>query len=297
MSNNYPPNQPPPGGSYPPPAGPYSTTPLPGGYPQDPPVVNYAPGGGPPPKKKAGPLFYVLGGCGAIILIGVIIFAVGSYLVYNKAKRLAKDSGIDSELIQKKPALAAAKAVVAMNPDLVLVSTDDEKGLITVRNKKTGETITINADDANKGKLSFRKDGKDVGSVELHSDNGSGSLEFKSDEGNAKIGAGVSDTAPGWLPVYPGAAPQWDFTTQNKDGHAGNFHFMTSDSAEKIASFYEDAFNRVGFKMTTTTSGTSQVKTIFLTAQDDVENRSAFITVAPDSNSGNRVNVVFKSTP
>src|SRR5215467_2111425 len=157
--SNYPPNQPPggsyppppPGGSYPPPppGGSYPSSspgggypPPPGGYP--PPPGGYSqgappPGYGAPPPKKSNALFWILGGCAGIIVIGAIAFIVLSYFVYNKAKQVASD-------IQDRPALAAAKALTAFNPDVDVVSTDDEKGTITIRNKKTGETITISAD-------------------------------------------------------------------------------------------------------------------------------------------------------
>src|SRR5215472_13741698 len=160
MSGNYPPNQPPSGGYPPPPPGGYP--PPPGGYP--PPGNQYSvPPGAyppPPPPKSGNKLLLVLGGCATLVVVGIVCFFVVSYLIVNKAKRVAKDSGFDTELIQKKPALAAAKAIVALNPDLELVSSDDEKGTLTIRDKQTGEVIIVTADDANKGKLSFKQNGK-----------------------------------------------------------------------------------------------------------------------------------------
>jgi len=296
MSNNYPPNNPPSGGSYPPPGQPYSTTPLPSSYQQR--TSGFPPAGGPPPEKKGGALKYILGGCLAIIVIGVIIFAVGSYLVYNKAKQIAKDSGIDSELLQKNPGLAAAKAAVAVNPDLELVSADDDKGTITIRNKKTGETVTISADEASKGKFSFKKNGKDAGSIDLHANNnGSASFEVKSDDGTSKMAVGIAGTIPSWMPSYPGSTPQWDLTGSSKEGSTGNFHFITSDSTDKITSFYEDGLKAKGFKVTTTTTQSGASKTVLLQLQDDSNNRGGLVTITPESSGGNRVNVVYSAKP
>ena len=293
MSSNYPPNQPPPGGSYPPGPPPGNQSgPYPGyqGYQGPQPS-------GPPPQQKSGmrPLFYILGGCGGLILIGVIIFVVGGYLAYNKAKSVAKEAGLDSDLIQKKPALAAAKAVVALNPDLEVVSTDDEKGLLTVRDKKTGDTVTITADDANKGKISFKKNGKDVGSVDMHADKNSASLEFKSDQGTTKFGAGVTDTVPGWISTYPGASNQWDFAGHVTGLHTGSFHFMTSDDQDKISAFYADALARRGLRVGTTVSTSNGDKNTLVTAEDDATGRNCLVTITPDKDSGVRVQVIFKS--
>ncbi|MGH9828200.1 MAG: hypothetical protein ACREDR_33675 [Blastocatellia bacterium] len=326
MSSNYPPNQPPSGG-YPPqgnqstqggqnpqasqgpqggyPQGsgnPQAGYPQQGGYPtqpagqyQYPGQGGYPQGGGVPPQKKGGKTWlWVLGGCGTLIILCVVGFFAVSYFVYYKAKTAVKEAGIDPELIQKKPALAAAKAVVAVDPDLELVSSDDDKGTLTIRNKKTGETITVNADDINKGKVTFTKDGKEVGSIEVKSDKDSGSLELKSDQGSAKFGTGIADKLPSWLPAYPGSNIQWNASINAADGaHTGDFHFSTNDSANTVADFYSDAFKKAGLSVTTTTA-TGQTGTgTFVTGSDQASKRSCSVTIAADPHSGLVVNVIF----
>lgn len=241
------------------------------------------------------PLFYILGGCAGLIVIAVIAFFVLSYFVYNKAKRVAKDAGVDSTLMQNKPALAAAKMIVAANPDLELVSADDEKGLITIRNKKTGETVTMTADDANKGKLSFSKDGKDVGSINMHSDKDSGSLEVQTDQGTAKFGMGTNDTAPSWVPNYGVSGITWDISMHAGNIHTGTYHFVTPDSQEKIASFYEAEFKQKGFKVQIATTASGTEKNTVLTYQDDANDRSGLVSVTQDPGGGNKVAVMFKT--
>jgi biopolymer transport protein ExbD len=79
----------------------------------------------PPPPKKPKVKVWVLVGC-------VIAVVLGGYYV---------------RLMQKSPALAVAKMMVAANPDVLeLVSVDDEKRLINMRNKQTSETFTLNMD-------------------------------------------------------------------------------------------------------------------------------------------------------
>jgi TonB family protein len=164
MSSNYPPNQPPSGG-YPhqPPDDPYSQYPPqsdypPGGYPRYP--------GGVPPKsggKKTG--IYIAGGCLGLLLIGIALFFVASYFIYNKGKRVAKEAGVDSELMGKKPGLAAAKLLAALNPDIEIESVDDKNNTVTLRDKKTGEATTLSQDEPNPHP-SFKKTGKDFGTPE-----------------------------------------------------------------------------------------------------------------------------------
>jgi hypothetical protein len=235
----------------------------------------------------------VLGGCFTVIVIGVVGFFIVSYVVYNKAKQAAKDAGFDSELIQKKPALAAAKAVIAMNKDLELVSSDDDKGLLTVRNKQTGEVITISADDANKGKLSFKQNGKDLGSLEVHTDNPS--IEVKGEKGSAQIGPGITEAPPEWIPIYPGAVLSWDYTVHDKKAGTshGSFHFLTSDAPEKVVEFYADAMKRSGLTITTNGVVTTESKTGFLNAAQDARGRQFNLGVTPQTGSASMVSIVF----
>ena len=301
MSGNYPPNQPPSGGYPPPPPGGYP--PPPGGYP--PPPGGYPPPGNqysvppgayppPPPPKKGNTLLLVLGGCATLIVVGVICFFVVSYLVVQKAKRVAKDSGFDTELIQKKPALAAAKAIVALNPDLELVSSDDEKGTLTIRDKQTGEVITVTADDANKGKLSFKQNGKDVGSLQVHTDNPS--IDVKTNQGSATLGPGVKDAPPDWIPAYPGSTLGWDYAVRGTDNvpKSGSFHFLTSDDPDKVVSFYADAMKRGGLTVANTAIQAGSGKTGVLSAFQDSTGRQIYLGVTPQSGT-NMVSIIFST--
>lgn len=228
-----------------------------------------------------------------MILGGAGFFAV-SYLVYNKAAKVAKQSGFDTELMKKNPTLAAAKMAIAADPDVELVSSDDDKGTLTVRDKKTGEVVTITADQVNQGSLSFKKDGKDAGSFSIKpGDNGSGSMEFKSDQGTAKFGSGITGSQPGWVPSYPGSSIQWDYSMTAKDGQrSASFHFSTNDSVDAIAAFYENALKGAGLTLTTmssqNTSGTGRV----VAGNDNDNHRTCVVTILADG-SGNKVEVTF----
>jgi hypothetical protein len=229
----------------------------------------------PPPQKKSNVLVWVVAGCGTFVVIGIIAVFLGGYFVWNKAKQ----AGFDPELMQKRPALAVAKMMVAANPDVELVSVDDEKGLITVKDKKTGKTVTVNLEEAQEGKITFKGDdkGEEV-TIEAKGEGDTGSLEVKSKEGTAKFGAGSAAKLPTWFPTYPGAATQGTFSAEGKDGGGGSFMFSTADSIEKVVKFYEDNLKQAGLKVTTNTVQQNGTITMgSLVAEDDGKARSALI--------------------
>lgn len=244
----------------------------------------------PPPQKKSNVLMWVLAGCGTFLIIGIIAVFLGGYFVWNKAKQ----AGLDPDLIQNKPALAVAKMIVAANPDVELVSVDDDKGLITVRNKKTGETVTVNLDDAQKGKISFKKDGEDEVTFEANGDESKGSLEVKSAEGNAKFSTGSADSLPDWLPVYPDVQLVGSYSAQNKDGQSGGFHFATKDPPNKIISYYEDGLRRAGMEVNTNLLQTNgKVSGGMATGEDTKKKRVVSVNALP-SDEGTQVTVVYE---
>jgi hypothetical protein len=231
-------------------------------------------------------LVWVLAGCGTLIALGVIAFMVLTYFVWNKAKEF-----------EKNPAYAMAKLMVAASPDVELVSEDEEKGIITVRDKKTGETFTVNLDEVEQGKLSFKKDGEDALSFEAKGDESKGSLEVKSAEGIAKFGSGSVDKLPDWLPAYPETEPEGSYSAQTREGDSGGFHFLTADTPNKVISFYEAELKQAGLSVTTnimqadgkTTGG-------FAVAEDSNKKRNVYINAAV-SQEGTRVNVAFSVKP
>jgi hypothetical protein len=229
----------------------------------------------PPPQKKSNVMVWVLAGCGTFVVLGVIAVMLGGYFVWNKAK----EAGLDPELMQKRPALAVAKMMVAANPDIELVSVDDEKGLITIKDKKTGKTVTVNLADVESGKVTLKGDGDDEEvTFEAKGDDETGSLEVKSKDGSAVFGAGSAVKLPDWFPSYPGAAIKGAFSSHGKDGEGGSFGFSTADSIEKVVKFYEDNLKQAGLKVTTNTvQQNGAVSMGSLACEDEGKNRTAFI--------------------
>lgn len=219
------------------------TTPIGGPSGQQfPPQQSYPP----PPQKKSNALVWVLAGCGTLILIGIIVVVLGMYFVRN----IAKQAGVDPELMRKNPALGVAKMSVTMDKDLELISIDEDKSTITFKNKKTGETITLTAEQDENGRVVFKQNGKEV-TLEARSKNGKGTLEVKSKDGSAKFGNVSVDKLPDWLPAYPDVEVAGIYSAQDKTGESGGFHFTTQDSPRKVLSFYEAGLKRAGMVVTT----------------------------------------------
>ncbi len=257
------------------------TTPI-GGATQQPP--------GQPAKKGSKVLIGIVVGCGALIIIGIIIVVVGGFFVWNKAKQ----AGLDPDLLQKKPALAVAKMMVAANPDVELVSVDDEKGVITVKDRKTGETLTVDLDESQQGRLVFKQEGKGEVTIEAKGDESKGSIEVKTPEGTAKFGSGSLDRLPDWLPAYPGVQPEGSYSARTGEGESGGFHFTTKDSPEKVISFYEDSLKHAGLTVTTNILHTNGKATGGMaTAETSNKKRTAYINVFT-AEEGTQATVVFE---
>jgi hypothetical protein len=246
----------------------------------------------PPPQQKSNVLKWVLIGCGSFIIVGVVVVALLGYFVWNKAKQ----AGLDPELMRTHPAQAVGKMVVAMNPDVELVSADDDKGTITVRDKKTGKVVTVNLEDAQKGKITFKGEGNDGEvSIEAKGSGDQASIDVKSKEGTATFGTASAADLPSWLPTYPSSTVEANFAAKGKDGVGGTFGFTTSDSIETVTKFYEDNLRQAGFKVTTNTMHQSgALISGSVNAEDNANNRTAYINAT--ANEGKtRVTVVYGS--
>jgi hypothetical protein len=270
--------------NYPPPNNPLSSQPFQPTPPVGPPYQT-------PPKKKSKALFWVLGGCGTITVIGAIVVIGIVWWGWNKAKEI----GLDPELMDKHPAVAAAKIMAATNPDVEVVSVDEDKELITIKDKKTGEIVTLTLNEARSGKVTISTKDKGNVTIDAKGDAEKGSVEIKSDEGTAKFGTGTSVTLPDWLPSYPGATPQGTYSVEGKDGQTGSYQFTTKDSIDQVVSFYEDGLKSRGLKVSTSLMRQDgKVSGATITAQGEDNKRTSFVSVIANQD-GNQVSVTFEA--
>ena len=236
-------------------------------------------------KKKANPIIYILAGCGGLIVIGGIVAAVAMYFVFNKAKQM----GLDPELMKKSPAMAVAKMIAATDPDVEVLSSDDVKGTITVKDKKTGKVVTVTLDEAKNGKIVIKEDGKEAVKIEAKGDGESGSLEINSGEGSVKIG-NTADKMPDWIPSYPGSAATGTYSFRGNDGESGGFHFSTSDKPNDVLSFYDSELKKAGLQVQTLK--TDRAGTV--SAEDSDKRRVVTVTASSSDDGATVVSVVFQ---
>jgi hypothetical protein len=246
------------------------------------------PPGAPPqtPKKGLGPLGWILIGCGGLILIAGLVFGglmmAGGWFVKKQAEKF-----------EKNPTLAAAEMMVRLNPDLELVSKDEEHSTLTIKNKKTGEVATFSAEDAKEGKFVFKTDqgttvfdasGKDGGTVKVTTDKGE----------VATFGAGAPQNLPAWLPIYPGGTVQGTFDTTNAEGRSAAFTVTTTDPADKVLEYYETQFENAGLKVDKTTlASNDQTSGGTLTVKSDDDKRQASVIVST-SGEGTQAMISFQ---
>jgi len=254
-----------------------SGAPAPGPTPTAPPP-SAAPVSAPAAATKTSPLVWVLAGCGGLIVLGALVFG----LIVFKTRQFVHNA-------QHNPAYALARLAAAANPDIEILSTDEDKGTMTVRNKKTGETLTLNMKDAQNGKFVFEQNGKKA-EINANAGGDKGSFEIKSSEGSVKFG--TSEKTPDWVPVYSGATPQGLYSAQTAQEASGSFRFTTNDSVDQVAQFYESALKKAGMKVTTaSTTGFAMV-----TGEDAATKRKVVATASP-AGSTTSVGVIFSAKP
>ncbi len=243
-----------------------------------------------PPLQKKGisPVVWILGGLGIVVMLVVIAVVGAGFFIANKARQ----AGFSTEAIKRNPALATIRMMAALNPDIDVISYDEDKSHVTVREKTTGKTYTVDFDDAKRGKFVFREDGQAPVTITAKGDGDTGSIEMKGNDGaTVRIGGIGPAKLPTWVPNYPNSEPLGSFAAESGDVTTGNFTFKTKDPADQVAKFYSEGFKQMGMKLTSTVIGGKDGGSI-VTAE--VEKKSAAVMLGSDGKE-TTVNVTFTS--
>ena len=187
----------------------------------------------PPPTKKRNVWLWVLGGCGVLTLLGIVVVGVALYFGYRFVDEVSRN-----------PVRTAAKAIEMVNPDIEVVAVDEEKELVTFRDKKTGTTTTVSLKELEKK----AKSGDGTGSPEP-------SAGSQPPSSPPEVGIGDKDNLPNWVLVYPGAKVTAKVTSGSGNKVSGSLTLMTRDRPEAVFSFYETKLGSLGFSMTRVTAG------------------------------------------
>ncbi|RPI24511.1 MAG: hypothetical protein EHM61_16860 [Acidobacteria bacterium] len=184
---------------------------------------------GQPQKKKTPWWIWGLLGCGGLIVVVVIVVVAGGAYLWTK--------------VPKTELGMVARVIEMTNPDVQVVSLDEARGIVTLKDKKTGKQVTVNLEDAKQGKISFT-DGKEsvtIGGQE-------GVIKVEGEKGSAVYGQ-APQNLPSWLPAYPGATAQPGGMSSDMEGvKAGVVNFTTSDSVSKVIAFYKEKLGENGLQ-------------------------------------------------
>lgn len=195
----------------------------------------------PPSEPRKGLSGLAIAGLGCFGLLTLI--GIGGMMLISKGcqkvQQIAEESG-------GNPAKVMAKLAVAANPDLEIVSTDDAKGEMTLRDKKSGKTITMPMNDLAKGKFTVQEaDGKTT-TVDV-SEAAGGKMTIQGPDGKTVISA-EAGALPAWVPAYPGAQSHpGGMRSETPEGVAGSVGFTTADPVAKVRQFYETKLKEAGF--------------------------------------------------
>lgn len=176
----------------------------------------------PAPAKKGIPAIAWVGiGCGGLIIIAII---AGGF-IFSKLKGKFDE-------FAKNPEKAAAELVVATNPELEMVSQDDESGKMTIRTKD-GEEMTLSYKDVAEGRITMTDA-----------------------EGNVtRIGSADLSQVPAWVPKPDGLTDAVSlFHSEAGAKTTGQFSGKTQQDAETLKSFYQKAASDLGMSSSSNTS-------------------------------------------
>jgi len=199
----------------------------------------------PTPRKKS-PWLWVAIGCGGLLVIVLLAVTVGGYLLARKAKDFVADAG-------KNPAMAAIRLAVSVNPDLEIVEADEDRGVVTIRNTRTGEQFTVDMAEAKEGRIRFRNEKGEEISLTSRGEGKEGGFKVESDQGEVSFGGGDDDSVPPWVPRYPGAIPAGSMASRSDRGVEGGLTFATGDGVQQVLAYYEKQLEGLGLAVTTNT--------------------------------------------
>lgn len=244
-----------------------------------------------PERKKRSPWLWVGLGCGVIVLFALGVATVGGFFLAGKAKELVTD-------VKENPTAAAAEAIVRLNPELELVSSDRDAGTLTARETATGKEMTFSYKDIEEGRISFTNDEGETVHVDASkalSDAERPVVTVETGDGTTTMGVigGEGLELPAWLPSYPGAKElPGGFASASEGRLSGSFAFATDDSAEQVLELYEAALAELGLEPRRSSAAGAGGSIHSLSVRD--ESYVFNLVVSPGESGGQAVHVTFQ---
>ena len=169
-----------------------------------------------PGKRRTSPWVWILVGVLGLFLLCVVgLIGFGIFVARN-------------------PGMVMGKLITAANPNAEVVSTDMGSKTMRIRDKRTGQEVTVSFDDVKNGRIRFSATGDD------------------GQEATVEIGGGAGQM-PKWVPAYPGAKAQGNMTAKGEGaegmGEGGMVSFTTTDPASKVIDFYSTKCKELGMNV------------------------------------------------
>jgi len=234
-------------------------------------------------EKKGMPVWawFAIGCAGLAVLVLVVVIALGAFAV-KKVHEVAGD-------FEKNPEMAAARLVVKVNPELELVSENEDDGTMVVRDKKSGKEITVDVSKLAKGNFSFETE---EGHVEISADEDNGRLTIESEKGKVVIG-GEDSELPSWVPVPEGIEAESQFAMSDDASSKGGASLKGDLDVETLKTFYEKALADAGFKVKKNSFSGEGQPMLTLQGSGGPEGRTITVTI---TKSEGKVNAMIQYT-
>jgi hypothetical protein len=161
-----------------------------------------------------------------------------------------------------------------------VVNSNDAKGEITIRDKKTGEVTTVNYNDIKSGKLSVKNSKGEE--VTFDPASKEGTVVVKNKEGTTVVGGDSKATAPpAWVPIYPGMKVKegGGMRSEKADKITGMYTAESSDAPAKVKEFYVSKLTEAGLKPESevVNTGSGEMHTVSVTKDDKGKEISVMI--------------------
>lgn len=208
-------------------------------------------------------------GCGIFLIIGVIILVLLVGWCQRSVGHLVR-------YFAENPERATAEMIVRMNPELDLVSTDDEAGTITFRDSEGKET-TVSWSDLAEGRLTVTD----------------------SDGNELVLGVGDMENVPAWVPRLPDTNREVGAHHQIEEGTiSGSYMAMTDMETVAIRLFFDTEAQALGMSSSADTSNIvtdSQEMNVF--SYRGTDGRSFNATVMRQPGGEAQVTIVYEEKP
>ena len=256
-------------------------------------------------KKGLSPLAWIAIGVGTFLVVGFAgCMALGVFVFRTGQEAVREATGSESlgdfvDGLRDDPARTAAEALIRLNPELDLISTDEAAGSITFRNNRTNEEATLNFEDIAEGRFSMTTAEGELSIDADENADGAASVTLSGRDSETRFGGSASlADVPGWVPGYArGSDTQSAFQTTSGETRSGAISSTTTDPARTVVDYYKGVLEDAGYAISAeslTQAGTGAIGAV--SGELDAEGRS--ITVAAVEQSGEtQVMVTYTERP